>query len=145
MTATPQPPPEATLIRERRLAMIPAMSRAQAARRAGFSAALLAKIEHGYDQVAAGIVIPYAGTPRRIAAVAAVLGITAAELDACGTPQAREAARILAASPPAPPPSPSGGSAAELRAMAAELEAMAAEMESRRDDDGPDEVRHASG
>lgn len=144
MTAAPQPPPEAMLIKQRREALIPALSRRQAAKRAGFSPALWAKIEHGFDQVARGVTIPYAGTPDKVARAAAVVGITAAELEACGRD---DAARVLA-SLPAPSSRSPDDMAAEMRAMTARLELMAAELEKakgREEGDPLNEIRHASG
>lgn len=92
MAVQPPPPPEAQIIGERRRAMIPELSMRQAAKRAGFSPALWAKIEHGYDQVATGVVIPYKGTAEKVARMARVTGVTADELDKLGR---ADAARVL--------------------------------------------------
>jgi hypothetical protein len=102
------------------------------------------KIEHGFDQVARGVTIPYAGTPDKVARAAAVVGITAAELEACGRD---DAARVLA-SLPAPSSRSPDDMAAEMRAMTARLELMAAELEKakgREEGDPLNEIRHASG
>jgi Helix-turn-helix domain len=143
MTATPQPPPEARLIRERRLALIPPLSARQAAKRAGFSPALWAKIEHGYDQVAKGIAIPYAGTADKIARAARVVGMTAAELEGCGR---ADAARALAALPEAPARMTPDVRAAELRATLAHLNELLDAREDPEDKgDGLSDIGRAAG
>jgi len=132
MTANPQPPPEATLIAARRMALIPVLSARQAARRAGFSAALWTKIEKGYDQVARGVTIPFRGTAEKVARAAQVVGITPAELAACDRD---DAARVLAALPAADVPL---DSVDEMREYMRIIEQRLRRLESREGED--DEV-----
>lgn len=124
MAARPEPPPLSRLIARKRKAMSPELSMRQAARRAGFSPALWAKIEHGYDQVAPGVVIPYAGTADKVARMARVLGITPQELAGAGR---RDAAAELEAMPPQPPQD-GGEGLAEIRDRQDELERVLDEM-----------------
>lgn len=128
MAALPQPPPEAELIARKRKAMSPELSMRQAAKRAGFSAALWAKIEHGYDQVARGIALPYSGTADKVAKMARITGVTEDELADAGR---KDAAAVLAAMPPPPAPQGDQQSSPDLEQRLAVLEREFRELQQR--------------
>ena len=79
------PPPEAGLIhRRRREASGPALSRRQAAARAGISPSQWSDVERGSKRAGPGIVIPVRATAETLAKMAAAVGVSAGELTAAG-------------------------------------------------------------
>ena len=79
------PPPEAGLIhRRRREASGPALSRRQAAARAGISPSQWSDVERGSKRAGPGIVIPVRATAETLAKMAAAVGVSADELTAAG-------------------------------------------------------------
>jgi hypothetical protein len=78
------PPPEADLIRLRREAALPPMSRRQAAARAGISPSQWSDVERGRKRAGPGIVIPVLATAETLAKMAAAIGVCADELAAAG-------------------------------------------------------------
>jgi transcriptional regulator with XRE-family HTH domain len=92
MTAPLNPPGEADLIRQRREAADPPMSRRQAAAKAGISASQWSDIERGHKQAGSGVTVPVQATAETLARMARVVGITADELAAAGR---EDATRVL--------------------------------------------------
>lgn len=101
MTTTPQPPPEAVLIREHRLAIVPRLSMREAARRAGISSPWWRVLEtgirrtHGHD-------FPESANEETLARMAQVVGATPAELRTAGREDAAEILEKILAAPPDP-------------------------------------------
>ena len=92
----PPPPPEAELIAARRKAARPRLSMRRAALAAGIAPTTWAEIENARKPVAAGIVVYRKGTPEMLAPMAAVLGITPAELRDRGRDDAAEELEAIA-------------------------------------------------
>ena len=92
------PPPEAALIAARLAARVPHMSRREAARRAGISETRWRQIENGIIRVR-GADYPEVAPAGTLARIALVVGITPAELESAGRP---DAAAELAQLPPLP-------------------------------------------
>lgn len=93
MSQRPEPPPWGALIttalrRER-------LSAREAARRAGISEGRWRQITGGYQVVSSGVYAPVRGPAETLARMAAVVGVTPAQLRAAGR---ADAARALAAS-----------------------------------------------
>jgi hypothetical protein len=75
------------------------LSAREAARRAGISEGRWRQIAGGYQVVSAGVYAPVHGPAQTLARMAAVVGVTAAQLTEAGRP---DAARALASSGPDP-------------------------------------------
>ena len=86
-------PPEGSLIRRRREAAVPPLSRRQAAAHAGISPSQWSDVERGSKRAGPGIVIPVQATPETLAKMAAAVGATAEELSAAGRPDAADRLR----------------------------------------------------
>src|ERR1700727_365077 len=78
MTALPQPPAEAELIRTRRESLF--MSMRQAAIGAGISPTAWAEVETARKKVAPGVEIPRKGTPKIVSQMALFLKIAPGEM-----------------------------------------------------------------
>jgi len=91
------PPPEAELIRRRREAAVPAMSRRQAAAKAGISPSQWSDVERGSKKAGPGVTVPVHATAKTLAKIAQVIGATPDELTAADREDAaselRDAAR----------------------------------------------------
>lgn len=101
MTTTPQPPAEAVLIRERRLAIVPHLSMREAARRAGISSPWWRVLETGVRRVKKQD-FPESANEETLARMAQVVGVTPEELRAAGRPDAAAILEKLLAVPPDP-------------------------------------------
>jgi len=84
MSTQPKPPAEALLIRQRREATMPPISRRQAAAMAGISASQWSDIERGSKKAGHGTVIPIRATAETLARIARAVGATADDLVAAG-------------------------------------------------------------
>jgi len=84
MSVQPEPPLEARLIQQRRETVVPAMSRRQAAARAGISASQWSDIERGTKKAGQGAVVPIRATAQTLARMARAVEATADELAAAG-------------------------------------------------------------
>jgi hypothetical protein len=92
MAERPAPPPWGILVTK---ALATAkLSAREAARRAGISEGRWRQIAGGYQVVSAGVYAPVHGPPETLARMAAVVGVTPAQLSKAGRP---DAARALAA------------------------------------------------
>jgi transcriptional regulator with XRE-family HTH domain len=78
------PPPEADLIRNRREAAVPPLSRRQAAARAGISPSQWSDVERGSKRAGPGIVVPVLATADTLAKMARAIGVGADQLAAAG-------------------------------------------------------------
>jgi len=78
MTALPQPPPEADLIRARREALF--ISMRQAALGAGVSPTAWAEVESGRKKPAPGVTVAKRGTPKILSQMALFLRISPGEM-----------------------------------------------------------------
>lgn len=97
---TPEPPPEAQLIKRLREEIVPTLSMREAAHRARFSPSTWAHIEHGRKSAAPGVVIPIRGTADNLAAMALVVGATQGQLREAGRDDAAVVlGRMLDAAP----------------------------------------------
>lgn len=87
-TQTPEPPPEATLIKEalRRARL----SAREAARRAGISETRWRQIANGYQDVGKGMRVPTTGPADTLARMAQVAGVTADQLRQAGRDDAAD-------------------------------------------------------
>ncbi|MGA5599544.1 helix-turn-helix domain-containing protein [Streptomyces griseoincarnatus] len=87
-TQTPEPPPEARLIKEalRRARL----SAREAARRAGISETRWRQIANGYQDVGKGVRVPTTGPADTLARMAQVAGVTADQLRQAGRPDAAD-------------------------------------------------------
>src|SRR5215469_2152704 len=94
MADRPDPPPWGALIAAALRAA--GMSAREAARRAGISEGRWRQIASGYQVVSAGVYAPVHGPAGTLARMAAVVGVTPAQLRKAGRP---DAARALAAAP----------------------------------------------
>jgi transcriptional regulator with XRE-family HTH domain len=90
MSTEPQPPADALLIRQRREAAAPPMSRRQAAVKAGISPSQWSDIERGSKMAGQGTVVPIRATAETLARMARVVGATANELTAAGRSDAAD-------------------------------------------------------
>lgn len=90
MTDDPRVPPEADLIRRCREAAVPAMSRRQAAQKAGISPSQWSDIERGRKAAGLSTVIPVRATAMTLARMARAVGASAAELAASGRQDAAD-------------------------------------------------------
>src|SRR5258707_15168029 len=70
------PPPDADLIRFRREAVVPPLSRRQAAARAGISPSQWSDVERGRKRAGPGIVIPVLATAETLAKMAMAVGVS---------------------------------------------------------------------
>lgn len=95
MSGQPAPPAEAELIRQRREAARPPVSRRQAAANAGISPSQWSDIERGCKKAGQGSVIPIRATAETLARMAQTIGVTPDELAAAGR---QDASSILLAS-----------------------------------------------
>ena len=94
MAQRPAPPPWGALITK---ALVRAkLSAREAARRAGISEGRWRQIASGYQVVSAGVYAPVHGPAMTLARMAAVVGVTPAQLRKAGRP---DAARALATAP----------------------------------------------
>jgi len=94
MANRPEPPPWGTLISD--ALQRTRISAREAARRAGISEGRWRQIAGGYQVVSSGIYAPVRGPADTLARMAAVVGVTPAELAASGRP---DAATALTAAP----------------------------------------------
>lgn len=99
---TPEPPPEAQLIRRLREEMFPAVSMREAARRAGFSTTTWVQIEQGAKKVTGAITVPVSGTDEKVARMAHVVGATPDQLREAARPGAADMLRKIVAAGPDP-------------------------------------------
>jgi transcriptional regulator with XRE-family HTH domain len=95
VSVRPETPPEADLIRLRRDAAIPGMSRRQAAAKAGISASQWSDVERGHKKAGSGVVVPVQATADTLARMARVAGASADDLAAAGRPDAARQLRAL--------------------------------------------------
>ena len=95
MTAQLNPPAEAELIRQRREAADPPMSRRRAAAKAGISPSQWSDIERGHKQAGSGVTVPVQATAETLARMARIVGVTASELTAAGRQDAAQALNAL--------------------------------------------------
>ena len=94
MSVHPKVPPAAELIRTRREALVPEMSRRQAAVKAGISASQWSDVERGHKKAGSGVVVPVVATAETLARMARVVGASSDDLVASGR---EDAARQLSA------------------------------------------------
>jgi hypothetical protein len=93
MSERPSPPPWGSLVTK---ALAGAkLSAREAARRAGISEGRWRQIAGGYQVVSAGVYAPVHGPAQTLARMAAVVGVTPAQLTQAGRP---DAAKVLASS-----------------------------------------------
>jgi hypothetical protein len=78
--STTSPPPEATLIRQRREGFVPKLSIRAAAKKIGLSEGRWRQIESGYQTPTAGVQTPVIAPAETLARMAHVVGVTADEL-----------------------------------------------------------------
>jgi len=95
MTAQPNPPAEAELIRQRREVADPPMSRRQAAAKAGISPSQWSDIERGHKQAGSGVTVPVQATAETLARMARTIGMSPEELAAAGRQDAAQALSAL--------------------------------------------------
>lgn len=93
--AAPSAPPEADLIRTRRESADPALSRRQAAARAGISPSQWSDVERGSKRAGSGVIVPIQATAETLARMAQAVGVTAAELASAGRTDAASQLRAL--------------------------------------------------
>lgn len=120
MTTNPQPPPEAELIRARREAA-PYQSVKQAAKLAGISDTRWRQIEQGYRMHRGRVEADTAAPAPILARMALTVGVTPAELEQAGRP---DAAAELAALVRLPVPGDGDDLAATMRRIEAKLDAL---------------------
>ena len=94
VSVQPGPPAEAELIRRRREAAVPEMSRRQAATKAGLSPSQWSDVERGHKKAGSGVVVPVQATAETLARMARIVGVGADDLAAAGR---EDAARQLRA------------------------------------------------
>ncbi len=94
MSVHPESPAEARLIRQRREALVPDVSRRQAAVKAGISPSQWSDVERGHKKAGSGVVVPVRGTAETLARMARAVGVSADDLAAAGR---EDAARQLRA------------------------------------------------
>ena len=92
MSVHPEAPREADLIRQRREALVPAMSRRQAAAKAGLSPSQWGDVERGRKKAGSGIVVPVQATADTLARMAHAVSVSADDLASAGR---EDAARHL--------------------------------------------------
>lgn len=95
MSLQPSPPAEAELIRQRREAAVPEMSRRQAAAKAGISASQWSDVERGRKKAGPGVIVPVLATAETLARMAQVVGVSANDLAATGREDAADELRAL--------------------------------------------------
>lgn len=95
MSVHPEAPPESDLIRQRREAAVPGMSRRQAAAKAGISASQWSDVERGHKKAGSGVVVPVRATADTLARMARVAGASADDLVAAGRPDAARQLRAV--------------------------------------------------
>ena len=88
-------PPEAKLIRRRREAIVPEMSRRQAAAMARISPSQWSDVERGHKKAGFGVVVPVRATADTLARMARAVGATADELAGTGRDDAARQLRTL--------------------------------------------------
>lgn len=91
----PEIPLESDLIRQRREAATPGMSRRQAAAKAGISASQWSDVERGHKKAGSGVVVPVRATADTLARMARVAGASADDLVAAGRPDAAHQLRAV--------------------------------------------------
>lgn len=101
--STPQPPPEAVVLRLARKAA--GRRSPEVARAAGISKARLSQIENGYE-TRFGQRRPVQGKDGTIAHLAATLGVGPERLEEAGRPDAAAVLREMLRNPPVPEPAP---------------------------------------
>jgi transcriptional regulator with XRE-family HTH domain len=89
------PPAEAELIRQRREAASPAMSRRQAAAKAGISPSQWSDVERGHKMGGGGVIVPVQATAETLARMARVVSASADDLAAAGREDAADQLRTL--------------------------------------------------
>ncbi len=95
MSVHPEIPPESDLIRQRREAAVPGMSRRQAAVKARISASQWSDVERGHKKAGSGVVVPVRATADTLARMARVAGASADDLVAAGRPDAARQLRAV--------------------------------------------------
>jgi len=95
LSVHPEAPPEAALIRQRREAAIPEMSRRQAAAKAGISPSQWSDVERGHKRAGPGVVVPVQATADTLARMARVVGASADNLAAAGREDAARQLRTV--------------------------------------------------
>jgi transcriptional regulator with XRE-family HTH domain len=88
-------PLEADLIRRWREAAVPALSRRQAAARAGISPSQWSDVERGSKRAGLGVVIPVLATAETLAKMAAAIGVGPDELTEAGRDDAADQLRFV--------------------------------------------------
>lgn len=84
MRAQSEAPAEAELIRRRRESAVPALSRRQAAAKAGISPSQWGDVERGTKNAGSGVIAPARATAGTLARMAQAIGVTPDELTAAG-------------------------------------------------------------
>jgi len=93
MSVHPEVPPEAELIRQCREAAVPAMSRRQAAAKAGLSPSQWGDVERGRKRAGSGVIIPVQATADTLARMARTVGASPDDLAAAGREDAAQQLR----------------------------------------------------
>src|ERR1700722_2152904 len=86
----PPPPAEADLIRRRREGAEPALSRRQAAAKAGISPSQWSDVERGHKMAGAGVAVPVRATAETLARMAQGVGVASDETGAVGRKDAAD-------------------------------------------------------
>ena len=84
MSAPPENPPEAELIKSRREAALPPLSRRQAAAKAGISPSQRGDVERGWKNAGSGVIVPVQTSAATLARMATAIGASADELATAG-------------------------------------------------------------
>ena len=95
MSVHPKVSPEAVLIRARREALVPEVSRRQAAVKAGISASQWSDVERGHKKAGSGFVVPVIATADTLARMARVVGASSDDLVTAGREDAAQHLRTL--------------------------------------------------
>jgi hypothetical protein len=102
MSERPEQPPEGALIKaaQKRIGK----SARKAAREADISEGRWRQIVDGYQSVSAGVYAPVRGPAHTVARMAAVVGLSPADLETAGRDDVADAMRQAESAKPAPPP-----------------------------------------
>jgi transcriptional regulator with XRE-family HTH domain len=95
MSSQIAPPAEAILIQRRRETASLALSRRQAAARAGISPSQWSDVERGHKKAGGGVIVPVQATAETLARMARVVGVSAEDLAAAGREDAADQLRTL--------------------------------------------------
>jgi transcriptional regulator with XRE-family HTH domain len=95
MSVHSEVPPEAELVRQRREAAVPAMSRRQAAAIAGLSPSQWSDVERGHKKAGSSVEVPVRATAETLARMARAVGASADDLAATGREDAARQLRDL--------------------------------------------------